>query len=86
MTKNEIIDYALGLPVSAAGTATRNRVDARRSTALTGALLGAVLVYVILVAIRLCDRTLRRGEEAEDYAVWLPLLGTVPNEREGEEA
>ena len=82
----DVIGNCMILPVSAAGTATRNRVDARRSTALTGALLGAVLVYVILVAIRLCDRTLRRGEEAEDYAVWLPLLGTVPNEREGEEA
>lgn len=63
------------LPRTSATYATLSRTDARMSRALAFAVIGAVLSYAVLLALSFADRRMKRAEEAEDFADYLPHLG-----------
>ena len=63
------------LPRTSATYATLSRTDARVSRALAFAVIGAVLSYAALLALNFADRRMKRADEANDFADYLPHLG-----------
>jgi capsular exopolysaccharide synthesis family protein len=63
------------LPRTSATYATLSRTDARISRALAFAVIGTVLSYAVLLALNFADRRMKRADEADDFADYLPHLG-----------